>query len=608
MVVQYLCVVGMHAAHPLHRLGSVRVLDNSGVWLKGWTSDIKLFLGNHGIAIAALLVLSGLTGLFAAITPLREIEATYSLLWRWFALSAAVCLTWLICVITENMVLACVGFATRSRFWQLWLYAAALESYLAPIVTLSLALAFWRDFVSAESGEKGVEEIDGALIALIIINGIFILKQLAVTSLYWSVDTKHFLQRLHNATVNEKILSRISHRIDPNRRNSDASDQSQELNSSERIPQILRQMTQIHRDAMIPLSSNAVPKHSSGSEQDVDGDADIEIESLKTERQAEKFALKLFKHMDVADKGFVEIRDFEFFCRNTSEVELFFLKFAQGSSMEPLKMDDVPIPYHIPYETFKASVLRMRNQRLALSTDLRSASAVTSVLNSLITALAWISVPFVFAGVYGASLNTIVITTTSLLVSFSFAFGPSISRVVDSVYFLISTKPYKVGDRIKMGGVAGDTVIVQEITLRTTKVVTLDNMCLYIPNHVLSNQPLANLNETANATVVLKFQIGIETEIDAIDRLELSVRSFLSDNREHWRVSSLAIFLESVDNQNKLNYSVWIGSRFKFQDGLALGLAKSKLLSYIIREMNRLEIQYKLPEQPVTLTRAGEFV
>jgi hypothetical protein len=59
---------------------------------------------------------------------------------------------------------------------------------------------------------------------------------------------------------------------------------------------------------------------------------------------------------------------------------------------------------------------------------------------------------------------------------------------------------------------------------------------------------LANLSDTAHASFVLDFQLGIDTELDGINRLELLVRSFLQDNREHWRVSSLAIFLERVDN------------------------------------------------------------
>jgi hypothetical protein len=61
-------------------------------------------------------------------------------------------------------------------------------SYLALIVTL--VLAFWPDFLGAELGDKGFKAITNAFITLVIVNAIFILKQLAVTSPFWSLDTK----------------------------------------------------------------------------------------------------------------------------------------------------------------------------------------------------------------------------------------------------------------------------------------------------------------------------------------------------------------------------------------------------------------------------------
>ena len=93
---------------------------------------------------------------------------------------------------------------------------------------------------------------------------------------------------------------------------------------------------------------------------------------------------------------------------------------------------------------------------------------------------------------------------------------------------IIVTRPFKIGDFISAQGVDGT---VEEIRIINTKIVTLDNKVVYLPNGALSSGNIVNLTEKDIRRVDLDFSVaGNDPELvkklilDTCDKMELVLK------------------------------------------------------------------------------------
>jgi small conductance mechanosensitive channel len=84
------------------------------------------------------------------------------------------------------------------------------------------------------------------------------------------------------------------------------------------------------------------------------------------------------------------------------------------------------------------------------------------------------------------------------------------SNIISGI-FIVSFKPFRVGDLIKVGSVDAGTV--EDITLRHTVIVTFENRRIIIPNAVISDEVIVNssINDEATCEFV---EVGISYESD----------------------------------------------------------------------------------------------
>ena len=148
-----------------------------------------------------------------------------------------------------------------------------------------------------------------------------------------------------------------------------------------------------------------------------------------------------------------------------------------------------------------AWLIRKFKHVIAKAFTKRGADAtLTSFIQSLVTAILWIVLIMVM-------ISTLGINTTSLaalLAAGGMAIGMALSGTVQNFaggLILLAFKPFKAGDYIEAQGNAG---IVQEINIVSTKIVTLDNREVIIPNGVLSNGNINNYSAKALRRVDLK--------------------------------------------------------------------------------------------------------
>ena len=157
--------------------------------------------------------------------------------------------------------------------------------------------------------------------------------------------------------------------------------------------------------------------------------------------------------------------------------------------------------------------------------------SVTSVIAKLlvgVTAMAILGVP----------MTSIVAVVASCGLTIGFALQGSLSNIAGG-FVLMLTRPYKVGDFLKFNDVIGT---VEEIGVFHTKILTIDNRRVVVPNATISNATVTNFFALPLSRVDLTFTASYSDDIDLVERTLLDVcdrnEKILKDPEPFARVSA----------------------------------------------------------------------
>ena len=129
---------------------------------------------------------------------------------------------------------------------------------------------------------------------------------------------------------------------------------------------------------------------------------------------------------------------------------------------------------------------------------------LSSVIKIIITALVLIIV----LTVLGIPMTSIITVLGTAGVAVGLALKDSLSNVAGGVLLLIN-QTIKVGNYVEIGSYAG---IVEEVSILFTKIVTLDNKDIYIPNGVVSTSSIVNYSSEDQRRVDLVFAIAYDSD------------------------------------------------------------------------------------------------
>ncbi len=139
-----------------------------------------------------------------------------------------------------------------------------------------------------------------------------------------------------------------------------------------------------------------------------------------------------------------------------------------------------------------------------------------------------------YLGINTAGIATII---ASLGVGVGMAANGAIANFAGGLLILV-TRPFKVGDFIEVAGTIGT---VEEIRLVHTKVATLDNKVVYVPNGAASGATVVNYSEKETRRVDQVFHISYESDankaIEILTQLAEKNDAVLKDPAPFVRIS-----------------------------------------------------------------------
>ncbi len=142
-----------------------------------------------------------------------------------------------------------------------------------------------------------------------------------------------------------------------------------------------------------------------------------------------------------------------------------------------------------------------------------------SFIKSLVGIIAKVLVCVIALSVMGVPMTSIITVIGSCGLAVGLALQGSLANIAGGLVLLL-VKPFKVGDFIATGDISGT---VTEIGIFNTKVRTIDNRMIIVPNSTISNATVTNVTELPLRRVDLTFTAAYGDDIAAVKKTLLSV-------------------------------------------------------------------------------------
>ncbi|AXT56167.1 mechanosensitive ion channel [Aquimarina sp. MMG015] len=190
----------------------------------------------------------------------------------------------------------------------------------------------------------------------------------------------------------------------------------------------------------------------------------------------------------------------------------------------------------------------------------------------------------------GFNITAIFAASAALLVGVGLALQTLIQDVISGIFILIDQTVH-VGDIIELDGKVGR---VEEIKLRTTRAVTIDNKVLVIPNHKYLTSTLYNWTQNGSITrESIEIGVAYGSDINLVKQLLIKIAN---DNDKILKTPEpLVLFTNFGDSS--LNFKLI----FTMNDSFQASIPKSEIRFEIDRLFRENKINIPFPQREVTI-------
>jgi small conductance mechanosensitive channel len=205
------------------------------------------------------------------------------------------------------------------------------------------------------------------------------------------------------------------------------------------------------------------------------------------------------------------------------------------------------------------------------------------------------------------AMNAAGIDTSALLASLGiagltigFAARDALSNLISGVLIFLD-RPFVIGDLVEIEDRYGR---VEKITLRSTRVVTVDGKMLAVPNSEIINKTVASYTNFPNLRLDIPITVGVHENLDQVRRILMELvaedKELLSDPKPRMVVTQLNDFNVAVEFQVWLiNERTHIEKRFQLRERVFMALTEADVeMPFETIQLAPMEVKLQ-PEQVV---------
>jgi len=137
---------------------------------------------------------------------------------------------------------------------------------------------------------------------------------------------------------------------------------------------------------------------------------------------------------------------------------------------------------------------------------------VQTFLRSGLKVILWLIALCVLLGYLGVPMTSLVAVLSVLGLAISLAVQGTLSNLAGGI-MLLTAHPFSTGDFVEAGGVSGT---VREVGLVYTKLSTVDNKVIFVPNGEISSKTIINYSAEDKRQVELKFSVSYDAPCETV--------------------------------------------------------------------------------------------
>lgn len=118
-----------------------------------------------------------------------------------------------------------------------------------------------------------------------------------------------------------------------------------------------------------------------------------------------------------------------------------------------------------------------------------------------------------------------------------------------SGFIIIFDKPFKVGDLIETPNICG---VVEEVNMRSTKIRTLDDSLITVPNSTMTKEAVTNISMTQKRRIKLSFGLTYSTSNSCIEKIRNEIKAYITENDDILPSPLRVHFTEFEDSSLKI--------------------------------------------------------
>ncbi len=194
---------------------------------------------------------------------------------------------------------------------------------------------------------------------------------------------------------------------------------------------------------------------------------------------------------------------------------------------------------------------------------------------------------------HGYSMTSLIAGFGIMGMAVSFAAKESIANIFGSLAILYD-KVFDLGDYVTIGDVEGTVV---DINLRSTKIKTLDNSIITLPNNVVANSLITNISAIEKRRINEVIGITYDTPNEKIERAIEILKQIIRENDEV-ETNDTLVYLEKL---NSSSIDIHLQAYVKYGDLVNYRRIKENVILEIIKRFRAENISFAFPSQSIYL-------
>ena len=214
----------------------------------------------------------------------------------------------------------------------------------------------------------------------------------------------------------------------------------------------------------------------------------------------------------------------------------------------------------------------------------RTTAQVSMLVTKAIFYVGVVAIAAVVLLEFGVNLGPLLGAAGIVGLAVGIASQASLSNMISGL-FLVSDKPFAIGDVIRSGDTTG---IVESIDLLSVKIRTFDNLFVRVPNEKLANSQLVNITRYPIRRLDIRFVVPFETDLTRLFEL---LTSIAREDRSCLQEPAPFMVPDSFANDGvQIHFGVW----FAREDFIAV---KASVYATLIRRLAEEGIRFAIPRR-----------